>query len=557
VQSTDRAVIAADSRGIVTYLNAAAEGMLGYTAAELVGQPLTRITPVRFHAAHRLSLQRMLSTGRSTLIGKTVTFEALKKDGSEVSLEVSLATWPSRDGISFAAILSEMTERRTNYLMAGQSEGSDDRIITQSGEIRWQRDYSRPETEEPRRPQMRAYGPAREESVRRKPEHAPRIREERWRPLLEATPDAMVISDERGQILLANAQTERLFGYRPAELVGQPVEVLLPAAARERHVQHRTAYCRAPRPRLIGAGMELFGRRKDGSVFPVEVSLGPLVSGAGTLVLAAVRDISERKRLEAEVRSAHADLERRVQECSAELARSNAELEQFTRVASHDLQEPLRAVASYAQLLARRYHGRLDGDADKFIERITAAVGRMQQLIRDLLAYSRVDAVSRTLQPVAVDAVLQRVLDNLQAAIAESAAVITQDTLPTVLGDESQLLQVFQNLIANALKFRSKEPPRIDVGVRLDGAEWIFSVSDNGIGLDPQFADRIFVIFQRLHARNEYPGTGVGLAICKKCVEAHGGRIWVESQPGKGATFHFTIPVRGEPSAWAPQAAGV
>ena len=234
------------------------------------------------------------------------------------------------------------------------------------------------------------------------------------------------------------------------------------------------------------------------------------------------------------------DLEQSV----AELARSNADLQQFAYVASHDLQEPLRMVSSYTQLLGRRYKGKLDADADEFIAFAVDGATRMQRLIQDLLAFSRVSRGSHKPEPVSIEEAFARAMENLRQSVTESGAVITHDPLPTVIGDRNQLAQVFQNLLGNAIKFRGQDPPRIHVSARRAGAEWLFSIRDNGIGIDRQYADRIFVIFQRLHTSQEFPGTGIGLAICKKIVERHEGRIWFESEPGKGATFYFTIPDR-------------
>ncbi|RPI14293.1 MAG: PAS domain S-box protein [Acidobacteriales bacterium] len=247
--------------------------------------------------------------------------------------------------------------------------------------------------------------------------------------------------------------------------------------------------------------------------------------------VAVIEDISLRKQAE-EQRSLGTE----------ELARSNAELEQFAYVVSHDLQEPLRMVASYVQLLEARYKDRLDSDAHDFIAYAVDGATRMKQMIGDLLAYSRVGRRGKEFVPVACEAVLDQACADLQTAITEAAAEVSHGPLPTVLGNAGQLAHLFQNLIGNAIKFRGQEPPRIHVSAERNEREWNFSVRDNGIGLDPQFADRIFLVFQRLHRHEDYPGTGIGLAIAKKIVEHHGGRIWVESEPGKGATFHFTIP---------------
>jgi signal transduction histidine kinase len=239
---------------------------------------------------------------------------------------------------------------------------------------------------------------------------------------------------------------------------------------------------------------------------------------------------------------ARQDLEKSV----TEIARSNEELQQFAYVASHDLQEPLRMVSSYTQLLAKRYKGKLDSDADDFISFAVEGANRMQKLIQDLLAYSRVSRQRAEPETVSTKIVLDDVLHNLQMALKDSGAMVTHDALPTIRVDERQLMQLFQNLLSNAVKFRGPEPLRIHVSARWTGDEWLFSVADNGIGIDPQYAERIFIIFQRLHTREEYPGTGIGLAICRKIVERHGGRMWVESELGKGATFYFTLRERME-----------
>ena len=227
---------------------------------------------------------------------------------------------------------------------------------------------------------------------------------------------------------------------------------------------------------------------------------------------------------------------------SKELERSNAALEQFAYIASHDLQEPLRMVSSYVELLARRYRGKLDKDADEFIAFAVDGANRMKELIDGLLAFSRIEAQGRKPEPADSEAALVRVLKILGPALEESGGAITHDPMPPVTADAVQLEQVFQNLIGNAIKFRGEAPPRIHVSAQRDGAEYVFSVRDNGIGIDPQYSHKVFQIFQRLHARGEHPGQGLGLAVCKRIVERHGGRIWLDSEPQKGATFRFSLP---------------
>ena len=251
--------------------------------------------------------------------------------------------------------------------------------------------------------------------------------------------------------------------------------------------------------------------------------------------------VSELEQAEEERKRAEEELQRTM----VELERSNAELEQFAYIISHDLQEPLRMVASYTQLLEKRYKGSLDADAEEFIAYAVDGARRMQNMIQSLLSYSRVGTRGKPFQPTECESVFEQALANLKLTIDESGAGVTHDPLPRVMADETQLIQLFQNLLGNAIKFRDEKQPRIHVSAKEDSNECLFSVSDNGIGINPEYFDRIFVIFQRLHGREEYPGTGVGLSVCKRIVERHGGRIWVESQPGEGSTFHFAIPKGG------------
>jgi PAS domain S-box-containing protein len=356
--------------------------------------------------------------------------------------------------------------------------------------------------------------------------------ETRYRGLLEAAPDAMVVVNVAGEIVLLNVRAEKEFGYSRDELLGQKVKNIIPEGFAERIIADGTRSAAEALAQQISTGIELIGRRKDGSEFPIELMLSPLESAEGILVTAAIRDISVRK-------NADEHLVKTVNE----LKRSNDELQQFAYVSSHDLQEPLRMVSSYTQLLGVRYKGRLDSDADEFITFAVDGCNRMQGLIQDLLAYSRAGNNGKALREISGEDALQAALTNLHAAMEQSGAVVTHDSLPVIKIDETQLTQIFQNLVGNAIKYRRAESPQVHISASKNrGNEWIFSVRDNGLGIDPQYFDRIFVLFQRLHGRDEFEGTGIGLAICKKLLERMGGRIWVESQPEKGSTFCFALP---------------
>ena len=347
--------------------------------------------------------------------------------------------------------------------------------------------------------------------------------------IVQSMEEGILLEDATGRITFANPKAAELLGYTPGELMGQHcTDIVAPEEVAK--FEEETA----KRLQGIAGQYETVLLTKGGWRIPVIVSARPLFGTDQFIgVLSVFTDITERKRAEEQL-----------QQYAAELERSNQELEEFAYVASHDLQEPLRMVGSYVQLLARRYKGKLDTEADEFIAYATDGVTRMQEMINGLLEYARVSTRGKRFEPTDCEAIFDRTLINLQVAIEESNTVVTHTPLPTVMADATQMGQLLQNLISNGIKFHDKEPPRIHVSARQEGNEWVFSVCDNGIGIDPQHADRIFLIFQRLHTRAEYPGTGMGLAICKKIVERHRGRIWAESQPGKDSTFYFTIPTK-------------
>jgi PAS domain S-box-containing protein len=367
-------------------------------------------------------------------------------------------------------------------------------------------------------------------SVRKNAErHLVRM-EGRYRSLLEASPDVMVMINAQEEILLLNRQAVIQFGYAQHQLTGQSVRTIIREGLQDLAPDGAGA---TPAPSAPPRALERTGRRRDGSEFPVEIIVGPLTGEAGVhLRTAAIRDITARKQAEAV-------LLQKVEE----LNRSNMELEQFAAIASHDLQEPLRIVAGYTQLLGRRYKGRLDAEADTFMDFAVDGATRMQQLIQDMLAYSRVGGKVLAAAPASSGEALDAALSRLHAVIEETHALITYDALPTVFADPRQLTQLFQNLVGNAIKYRGQDAPSVHISAaRAPSGKWRFSVRDHGIGIDPQHFQRIFGMFQRLHSRQEFAGTGIGLAICKKIVECHGGAIWVESSPGAGADFRFTLP---------------
>jgi PAS domain S-box-containing protein len=364
--------------------------------------------------------------------------------------------------------------------------------------------------------------------------------------LLNLTHDAIIVHDMDDKITFWNRGAEERYGWREGEVLGKVTHDLLqtefPDSLKET-CEH-----------FLCNGYwegELIHTKRDGEKITVS-SRWALQKDENNIPIGFMEinsDITERKNAEESLREAHNKLELKVQERTAklniivdELKRSNEELKQFAYVTSHDLQEPLRTISSFTQLLKKRYENQLDEDADEFIDYIVDGANRMQIMIKALLDYSRVNTRSIEFKPSNFEEILDQTLNSLKIAIDESEAIITIDSLPTLMADDKQMIQLFQNLISNAIKFRKEnENVKIYISCKKVSNNYIFSVSDNGIGIELQFKDRIFEVFQRLHTRDEYSGTGIGLAICKKIVERHGGQIWVESEYGEGSTFYFTI----------------
>ena len=475
LEAAPDAMVVVNQGGEIVLLNLQAEKQFGYRRDELLGQKVTSIIPKGF--AERLVADDLRSAEDALAqeIGTGIELNALRKDGSEFPIEIMLSPLESAEGMLITAAIRDITVRRNAEKHLAQMEG-------------------------------------------------------RYRGLLEAAPDAMVVVNQVGEIVLFNLQAEKQFGYRRNELLGQRVTNIIPEGFAERLIADGLRSAEDALAQQIGTGIELSGRRKDRTEFPIELMLSPLSGADGTLITAAIRDISVRN-------AAEADLLHKIEE----LNRSNEELGQFAYIASHDLQEPLRMVASYTQLLSRRYAGKLDSDADEFIAYAVDGATRMQRLIQDLLAYSRVGTKGKELLNTSSEDALRHALSNLRGAIEESGALVTHDPLPEVLADEVQLVQLFQNLVGNAIKYQNPGIPKIHIAASNGGKQYSFSVQDNGLGIDPQYFERIFGMFQRLHKREEFAGTGIGLAICKKIVERHGGQISVESQSGMGSTFRFAL----------------
>ena len=504
VESSEDAIVSKTLDGTVTSWNAAAERLFGYSAAEIVGKSILSIIPPE-RVGEEPGFIEQIRQGRRIEHFETMR---VRKDGQKIHVSLSLSPIKNSAGniIGVSKILRDITERIRADEKLRQSEA------------------------------LKA-------------------------AMLESSLDGIITMNHEGKVIEANPTVEKIFGYSRDDMLGKEMAALIiPPSLRERHRQGLAHYLATGEGPVLGKRIELVGMRRDGTELPVELAISPIQASGPPLFTGYVRDITQRKQAEEALQRLNAELEVRVAERTAdlnrvneelqrtvnELSRSNADLEQFAYVSSHDLQEPLRMVTSYVQLLERRYKDKLDETARQYMGFAVDGAVRMKALIDDLLAYARIGGQKRLFEVVDCAAVVPEALGNLKSLVKESQARVTVDALPKVRGNRTELIQLFQNLLSNAIKYRSDAAPSIHIGVTGDPEHFVFSVTDNGIGIDPRYFDRIFVIFQRLHDRQSYPGTGIGLAVCKKIVEHHGGKLWVTSVPGRGSTFYFTIPTREE-----------
>jgi PAS domain S-box-containing protein len=514
-ESIGDAVIVTDARSEILFWNAGAETIFGYPESEALGSPLTMLMPERFRDPHRAGLARVLAGGETHVIGRTVRLAGLHRNGTEFPIELTLGRWSDDERTLFTGVVHDITERDASerYLAAQ---------LAVTGAL--------------------VEATSADEAV---PKLLPSLASAMgWQIAVLWTVDDSGTGIRCEQFWRAEEVVAEAFERRTREAVfpfGEGFPGYVWKAGEPVCVDDFGADKRFPRaPLAAQAGL----RRAIGLPLVVGGETVAVIefltyeSGAPDAGLTAMMETLGRQLGLFFLRRR---MEHSLAQARDELERSNADLEQFAYVASHDLSEPLRTVAGFVQLLGKRYEGQLDAQADEFIGYALDGVGRMRQLIDDLLLFSRTGSAELQPAPVSLEDIVERVRRSLAANLEASGGWITSSELPELVADPVQLEQLLQNLISNGLKFRGEEAPRVAVSAAREGAAWRVEVADNGIGIEPKYADRIFKMFQRLHGRDAYAGTGIGLAVCKRIVERHGGRIWVEAPESGGARFCFTL----------------
>jgi PAS domain S-box-containing protein len=478
IDTAHDAFIAIDENGLVTDWNQSAENTFGWARKEIIGKQITEtLIPLQYREDHRNGLKRFLITGKGKVLYKRRELSALHKNGREFPIELTIAPVKLGGKYLFSAFARDISERK---LLEEERKKSQERI----------------------------------------------------EGLLNFTPDAIIAVDDKGAITLVNQQTEKLFRYTREELLGKQLELLVPEKFRNAHKQHRSAYFHSPRVREMGAGLNLYGRRKDGSEFPVEISLSPFETNEGIVAISTIRDITDRKRAE-----------QALKERTLQLESANQELESFSYSVSHDLRAPLRAIGGYAKMLGEDYASILDQEGNRLLEVIRSNTKQMGALIDDLLALSRLGRKEIRKSLINMTGLAQRVVLEINKTLNHTAEIKIHDLHPA-MADYSLINQVVTNLLSNALKYSSKvKNPVIEIKSEKKDKEIIYSVKDNGAGFDMQYVHKLFGVFQRLHTTEEFEGTGVGLAIVNLIIKKHGGNVWAEGKMNEGATFYFTLPV--------------
>lgn len=603
VEAAPDAMVVIDSTGAIILVNRQFELMFGYERDEILGQTIEALVPEGVRQRHRVHRDGYFAEPKFRAMGSNFELRACRKDGIEFPVEISLSPLQTEAGAMATAAIRDISDKKkvgeqfralldaapdamvivdsearitlvneqTEQVFGYKREALIGKNVTVLMPERFRNNHAQHTERFFKQPNVRPMGLGLELYGRRidgaefpieislspiETEHGHQaiaaIRDisdrkkasERFRALLETAPDSMVIVNRNGNIIIVNQQAEQMFGYKREEMVGKNVAMLMPARYRQAHSGHTLSYFEKPNVRPMGRDLELFGIRKDGVEFPIEISLSPIETEDGVNATAAIRDITDRR-----------NAERKMKRYLEKIEQSNRDLEQFANVASHDLREPLRKIRTFCDRLNAKYRQAMNEDGHQYIDRMIDSADRMSLLMENLLIYSRLSSSHNPYEQVDLGQVLADVLSDLETIVDESGAVIEIGDMPVIEGDAHQMRRLMQNLLSNALKFR-REGVRPEIRISSCPSRWVentagdwedfvdITIEDNGIGVPAEYRQKIFDMFQRLHSRTEYSGTGVGLAIVERIVNQHGGRVNVEgAAAGSGARFTVTLPV--------------